>query len=102
MKSYIEAHSGQPLTLRQVAAHGGLGISRASELFKEAYGCAVMDYAILMRLNNAREHILYDNITLEEAAYACGFTSYTHFSRMFRKRYGLSPSEYRQQNRQHL
>ncbi|MDF2937449.1 MAG: AraC family transcriptional regulator [Paenibacillaceae bacterium] len=102
MKSYMEAHSGQPLTLTQIAAHGGLGISRASELFKEAYGCSVMDYAILMRLNNAREHILYDNITLEEAAFACGFTSYTHFSRMFRKRYGLSPSEYRQQSREPL
>lgn len=102
MKSYMEAHSAQPLTLKQIAAHGGLGISRASELFKEAYGCSVMDYAILMRLNHAREHILYDNVTLEEAAFACGFTSYTHFSRMFRKRYGVSPSEYRQQNRHPL
>ncbi|RAV04659.1 AraC family transcriptional regulator [Paenibacillus sp. YN15] len=100
MKSYMEAHSCQPLTLKQIASYGGLGISRASELFKEAYGCSVMDYAILMRLNNAREHILYDTVTLEEAAFSCGFTSYTHFSRMFRKRYGVSPSEYRQQNRQ--
>lgn len=102
MKGYMEAHSGQPLTLKDIAAYGGLGISRASELFKEAYGCSVMDYAILMRLNNAREHILYDTISLEEAAFACGFTSYTHFSRMFRKRYGMSPSEYRQQNRHSL
>ncbi len=102
MKSYMEAHSAQPMTLKQIASHGGLGISRASELFKEAYGCSVMDYAILMRLNHAREHILYDNVTLEEAAFACGFTSYTHFSRMFRKCYGISPSEYRQQNRHPL
>lgn len=99
MKSYMEAHSGEPLTLREVAAHAGLGISRASELFKEAYSCSVMDYAIRMRLNSAREHILYDKMSLEEAAFACGFTSYTHFSRMFRKRFGLSPGEYRQRNR---
>lgn len=99
MKDYIEAHATERLTLKQVASHAGLGISRASQLFKEAFGHSVMDYAIEVRLNTAREYILYTGNSLEEICYNCGFGSYTHFSRMFSGRFGQSPKTYRDNNR---
>jgi AraC family transcriptional regulator of arabinose operon len=98
MKDYIEQHATEQLTLKQVASNVGLGISRASELFKTTFGRSVIDYVIEVKLNIAREHILYENSSLEEIAYSCGFGSYTHFSRMFSSRFGQSPKEYRQNN----
>ncbi|MGG1519717.1 AraC family transcriptional regulator [Paenibacillus oryzisoli] len=99
MRNYIEQHATESLTLKQVASHAGLGISRASELFKATFGNSIMDYANEVKLNIARNYILFETSTLEEIAYSSGFGSYTHFSRMFRKRFGVSPSKYRETNR---
>lgn len=99
MKDYIERHATEPLTLKQIASHAGLGISRASELFKAAFGISVMGYAAEVKLNMARNFILHETGSMEEVAYSCGFGSYTHFCRMFTKRFGVSPRKYRESNR---
>ncbi|MBD2847804.1 AraC family transcriptional regulator [Paenibacillus sp. IB182496] len=44
------------------------------------------------------ERILYEDIGLEEAAYACGFRTYTHFSRLFKARFGMTPQDFRRSN----
>lgn len=99
MKDYIERNAAEKLTLEGIAAYAGLGVSRASELFKATFGTSLMAYVIELRLNMARERMLYDDATLEEISYACGFRTYTHFSRMFRSRYGMSPKEYERNNK---
>ncbi|MBD2847810.1 helix-turn-helix transcriptional regulator [Paenibacillus sp. IB182496] len=99
MKEYIEQQATQPLTLRQIAAHVGLGVSRASELFRATFGTSPMDYVITIRLHMVRERVLYDDIGLEEAAYACGFRTYTHFSRLFKARFGMTPQAFKRSNK---
>lgn len=99
MKNYIEGHATEPLTLNKIASQAGLGKSRASELFKEAFGISIMDYAIEVRLNIAKKYILFEQSSLEDIAYFSGFGSYTHFSRMFSKRFGVSPKKFREMNR---
>jgi len=99
MKNYIEQHATEPITLTEVASHAGLGKSRASELFKAAFGIPIMDYTIEVRLNIAKKYILFEQSSLEDIAYLSGFGSYTHFSRMFSKRFGVSPKMFREINR---
>ncbi|WP_223869919.1 helix-turn-helix domain-containing protein [Paenibacillus sabuli] len=41
---------------------------------------------------------MYEDIGLEEAAYACGFRTYTHFSRLFKARFGMTPQDFRRSN----
>lgn len=101
IKQFIEQHAAGPLTLQQIASEAGLSPSRASHLFKEAFGQSIMDYAIEVRLSMACEHILFGAMTLEKVAEISGFHSYSYFHRTFRARMGLSPREFREQQ-QHV
>ncbi|MDF2723949.1 MAG: AraC family transcriptional regulator [Paenibacillus sp.] len=96
MKAFIEKNATEPLTLEAIAASVGLGKSRASELFRRTFGQSVVDYAIEVRLSVARERMAVEGLSLEEVAYSCGFHTYSHFSRTFSARYGMSPRAYRQ------
>lgn len=96
MKAFIEKNATEPLTLEAIAGSVGLGKSRASELFRKTFGQSVVDYAIEVRLSVARERMLVEGLSLEEVAYGCGFNTYSHFSRTFAARYGMSPRTYRQ------
>ncbi|MFD0959040.1 helix-turn-helix domain-containing protein [Paenibacillus chungangensis] len=97
MKVFIERHATEPLHLSDIAASVGLSVSRASQLFRDNIGQSVMDYMIDVRLSIAKERMLLPGMTLQEIAYQCGFANYTHFNRIFRSRFQLSPSEYKKQ-----
>ncbi|NHN31418.1 helix-turn-helix domain-containing protein [Paenibacillus agricola] len=99
IKTFIEKHATESITLGDVSMSVGLSISRASQLFKETFNQSVMDYAIEVRLSIAKERMLIGGSTLQEVAFLCGFANYTHFNRSFRLRYGVSPSEYKRQLR---
>lgn len=95
IKDFIEKRAAGKLTLKDIASHVRLSVSRASQLFKSAYNQSIMDYVIETRLIMAKEYILIGGNTLEEIAYLCGFSNYIHFNRSFRARYGISPSQYK-------
>lgn len=94
IKLYIERNATERLTLKDIASAVGLSVSRASQVFKATLNQSIMDYAIEVRLTMARERMLYEGMTLQEAAGLCGFANYTHFNRLFRARFRMSPSEY--------
>ncbi|UKS28712.1 AraC family transcriptional regulator [Paenibacillus sp. HWE-109] len=95
MKRYIELHAMEEITLEDVAKHIGVGVSWAVHLFKHAFGQSIMDYAIEVRLETAKQKIRSSAMSLEQIAEICGFNSYSYFHRQFRKRYGISPRHYR-------
>lgn len=95
IKMYIERHATEPLTLEAISRYAGLGVSRASQLFRETYRQSIFDYVIEVRLSIAQERILFSDTTLQEVAFQCGFANYTHFNRIFRSRFDMSPSTYK-------
>jgi AraC family transcriptional regulator of arabinose operon len=99
IKHYIEAHATTQLSLEEVAQHVGLSVSRAVHLFKNVFNQSIMQHAILVRLNIAKERILYSSFTLEQIAESCGYASYSYFHRMFRSHFGVSPKSYRERER---
>lgn len=95
MKNYIEQNATSEFTLDHVAKHIGLSVSRAVHLFKATFNQTIMEYAIEIRLSIACERILFSSLTLEQAAEAAGFNSYSYFHRAFKSRYGTSPRQFR-------
>jgi AraC family transcriptional regulator, positive regulator of tynA and feaB len=98
-KAYVEANLGDPaLDPPQIAAALGISLRWLQELFQER-GQHVADWIWQRRLETAalrltdpgRAHMAVGTI-----AYGCGFVSQAHFSRRFRARFGMTPSEYRQ------
>jgi len=56
---------------------------------------STMEYLIRLRVKMAAIILRDTDLPISEIAYRVGFNDITHFGRMFRKRVGYSPSEYR-------
>jgi AraC family transcriptional regulator, transcriptional activator of the genes for pyochelin and ferripyochelin receptors len=82
-----------PPSLDEVARRVGLNRNKLVAGFRERFGVTPHDYSRQIRLDRAREMLRGDALSVEQVARACGYTSHAAFSRSFRQRYGLSPSE---------
>ncbi|MNI16873.1 Arabinose operon regulatory protein [compost metagenome] len=99
MKTYIEEHATKLFKIEDVAKHVGLSASRSMALYKECYGTTMIQYALEVRLSVALERIKYSKLSFEVIAETSGFQSYAYFHRVFRERFGLSPTEYIEKHR---
>ena len=85
-----------PETLSALAGHVGLSASRLSRLFRRQTGVSLADFRNAQRLERFLH--LYGRgrrVSVLEAALEAGFGSYPQFHRVFTKRMGCSPAEYR-------
>lgn len=92
---YIQANLGDALTIAMVAnavAFPG-DLYAFIRTFKKANGLTPHQYIIEHRLQAARALIVSGRCDITEAALHCGFSTASHFSATFRKRWGMSPSE---------
>jgi AraC family transcriptional regulator of arabinose operon len=77
-----------------VARHAGLSVSRAVALYKECYGKTIIQHAMEIRMSIALERMKYSKLTFEQIAETAGFGSYAYFHRVFKNKFGLSPSQF--------
>lgn len=73
-----------------------VGISRAQlhRKMKEITGISTGDFIRNLRLEQAARLIAENKINVTQVAYAVGFNNQTHFSTVFKKHYGMTPTEY--------
>ena len=69
-----------------------------SKLFSRKAGMGVLQYIHKIRIENACNLILSTELTLSEVAQRVGYTSSLTFTRAFKARYHMSPSEWRKLN----
>jgi AraC family transcriptional regulator of arabinose operon len=101
MKRYIEDHATKTFKIEDVAQHVGLSVSRAVTLFKASFHLTMIQYAIEIKLSTAIELMNYSTFNLEQIAFSSGFGNYAYFHKVFRKKFGVSPTEYRLNGVQH-
>lgn len=86
-------------TVPALAAQVGLNTNKLQNGFREMFDTTVNDYVQERRLDVARELIKNSDLNISEIVYRIGFSSKSYFSKVFRERYGLSPSIYRRQRK---
>jgi len=79
-----------------------LDYSYISNLFTEATGTTIEQYAIAQRIERAKELLSYDELSLSEIADKLYYSSASHFSRQFRKVTGQTPTAFRQSGIQRI
>lgn len=92
--AYIEGHLAEKITLSGVAKHFFVSESTVSHLFCQRLGVSFYRCVIQRRLIEAKVRILAGD-SLETAARAVGFSDYSAFYRMFKREYGISPTQYK-------
>ncbi len=93
--NYLTAHLGEPLTLDDLARQTSMHPSAFSRLFHRLVGVPPMRFLESMRLAEAERLLLNTEGRVHEIAAAVGYVDPYHFSRVFRRRQGVSPSAFR-------
>ena len=94
VKKYIEEHYMKEIQLGDLALVAHVSPSYLSVRFKKEMGISFTEYLVTYRVNKARELLANSSAPYKEIAQAVGYTDYVQFSKMFKKRTGLTPGEY--------
>lgn len=92
----IEQNVSEPLDVPTIAKNLGMSQRQLERLFKDAVGCTVVQFSVLLRLQHARALLIATKKSIREIASATGFNSLSHFAHSFRQTFGRKPSDYRQ------
>jgi AraC-like DNA-binding protein len=92
-----EQTSGLPV-IEDIAARLSLSPSRFQHLFKEHTGLSPYQYHLELKIQRAREMLRDTDLLVKEIADMLRFQSVYHFSALFKKKTGMSPSQWRDQN----
>lgn len=98
--SFLEASKGAKITSKQLAEQFHVSRNKLEADFKQATGQTVYTFRLQLQLHHARMLLATTTQALTEIASICGFTDQSHLIRSFRKRYGMTPGEFREQRKQ--
>ena len=96
VKNYISKNYMEEIRLAQLAEIAGMSPSAFSRFFKLHTGRNLSDYIIDIRLGYAARKLVDTNHSISEISFECGFNNLSNFNRIFKRKKGYSPSEFRE------
>ncbi len=91
--TYINENFTNDISVQSIAAALNVSRSRICHVFKDFMGTSLWNYVITRRIQYSRD-LLRSGMSITDACYECGFQSYAHFSKEFKKVLGVSPGRY--------
>lgn len=83
------------INVKDFAESRGYTYDRFRRKFKRLYGMSPQSYILHSRLSKASDMLSQTELSCTEIAFRCGFNDSAQFSRMFKKQFGISPREFR-------
>ena len=96
VKDFINTHINDELRLEQLANLVGMTPTAFSRFFKLRTGKTLSEYIVDIRLGQAARLLVDTADSVSEICWNCGFNTLSNFNRLFRKRKGCSPTEFRE------
>lgn len=96
VKNYIDEHYKDDLSLEQLADIVGMTPTAFSRYFKQRTAKNISEYIVDIRLGHAARLLVDTSDSVSEICWATGFNTLSNFNRLFRKRKGCSPTEFRE------
>ena len=91
--NYIELHLNEKISLEETAKHFYVSVSTITQLFRQKMGTSFYRCVTQRRLIAAKVRI-GNGESLEDVSRAVGFSDYSSFYRLYKKRFGASPSKH--------
>ncbi len=94
-KQFGLSHVEEAIHLERVAQHVHVSRFHFCKMFKKATGMTLTEYVALVRVEKAKTLLVDASLRISEVVFAAGFGSIPRFNSVFKRRVGMSPTEYR-------
>lgn len=95
VREYIDLHYAEDVKLDDLAQRFFINKFYLTRIFKEQYGMTINAYLTQVRITNAKKHLRFTDMTVEQAGAQCGYKDANFFIRMFKRSEGMTPGEFR-------
>lgn len=95
VQSWIAQNPQQNILVKQLAANLNISLRTFNRRFKNASSQTPTQYIQNVRMRAAGELLQSTNLGIAEIAYASGYQDLPHFTNLFKRHYGTTPSQYR-------
>jgi AraC-like DNA-binding protein len=93
--THIRSHLDAPLDVPNLADYAGLSRAHFSRVFAERQGVSPATFVLTERMRRAASLLVSGAASVKEVSRACGFEDPNYFAKVFRRSFGLSPTEFR-------
>jgi AraC family transcriptional regulator, arabinose operon regulatory protein len=83
------------VALAELSKNVGLSSSRLEHLFKMEVGVSIREYVLRHRLQAAAHLLAATDLRIKEICYRVGFGDFSGFDHLFKRTFGIAPSDYR-------
>ena len=97
--AYLQEHYRERITADELAEAACVSSRHLSRIFNNVLHTTPFEHLADLRLKEAHRKLSGQESSITEIAEACGFSDSNYFAQVFRKRYGISPREYRKELR---
>lgn len=97
VEQYVASHLGARIRTTDLAEVAQLSASHFTRAFKETFGETPIGYVSRRRMLYAQDLMLKSGERLSQIALTCGHCDQSHFTRVFRRKVGMSPRAWRRQ-----
>jgi len=97
--SYIENHFKEQITLPDIARKANISTRHFTRIFSATYKTTPMNYIVKLRMQYACSLLKKSNLNISDIAFESGFNDSNYFTRQFKISYGITPRQYRLDNK---
>ncbi|MCU4157287.1 helix-turn-helix domain-containing protein [Carboxylicivirga sp. A043] len=94
--AFVKDNYHRKIKVEEAANHINMTVVSFSRLIKQRTGKSFVDFTNEIRLGYATRLLIETNKSVGEICYSCGFNNISNFNRIFKKKQGYTPSEFRQ------
>jgi len=95
VRTVLDEQYRDPPSVAQLAESVGLSTSRLAHLFRREMGMSIQSYIVERRLQMAAMLIVQSHERISQIAYSVGFGDVSNFNHSFKRRFNMSPRQYR-------
>lgn len=92
---WLRHNYGKEINLASLAHEFGMSVRTFNRRFKGATNQTPLEYLRGIRLDSAKDLLQSTNISINEISFRSGYQDATHFSRLFKQKHGVTPTQYR-------
>ena len=98
VKDYLDHHFDEEISMEILADKFYFSKEYLNKLFHNRFGCPIYEYVLQVRMDKAAEYLADPRMQIQEIAGRLGYANANYFSKAFKHRYAVTPSDFRSQH----